>query len=110
MKVTMCLIAVALLYSVASYASYNKLLRDSNYIFGLNWTVALMSSTLWIVMIRTLNDTNKIVAASLVWDLIVTVAYALIPALMQGKNITWQAYAALGLAVIAVMWFKVSTE
>jgi hypothetical protein len=110
MKVTMCLLAVFLLYSIASYASYNKLFRDSSYIFALNWSVALMSSTLWIVMIRTLNDTNKIVAASLVWDLIVTVTYALIPALMQGKNITWQSYAALGLAVIAVMWFKASTE
>jgi hypothetical protein len=110
MKVNICLIAVALLYSFASYVSYNKGLRDSNYVFALNWSVALMSSTLWIVMIRALDDTNKIVAASLIWDLIVTVAYALIPALMQGKNITWQSYAALGLAVIAVMWFKASTE
>jgi hypothetical protein len=110
MKVNICLIAVALLYSFASYVSYNKGLRDSNYVFVLNWSVALMSSTLWIVMIRALDDTNKIVAASLIWDLIVTVAYALIPALMQEKNISWQAYAALGLAVIAVMWFKISID
>jgi hypothetical protein len=110
MKILMCLTSVAVLYSISSYVSYNKEFRNSGWIFPLNLAIALISSTVWILMIRILNDTNKIITASLAWDLIVTMAYALVPALMQGKNLGWQSYSALALALLAVLWFKASTE
>lgn len=110
MKVLMCLLAVSVLYSISSFVSYTKEFRDSNWILPLNWSVALVSSTLWIVMIRSLNDTNKIITASMAWDIIVTVAYAVIPAFMQGKNLSWQAYAALFVVLVSLIWFKVSCE
>lgn len=110
MSVIICLIAVTLLYSISSFATYTKEIRDSNYMLAISWFVALSSSTVWVTMARLLNDVNKIVAASLAWDLIVTAVYALIPALIQGKNLSWQAYAALALAVLALLWFKLSVE
>ena len=110
MSVITCLIVVTFLYSISSLASYTKDVRDSNYMLAISWTVALMSSTVWVIMIRILNDVNKIVAASLVWDLIVTAVYVLIPAIMQGRNLNWQAYTALGMAVLAMLWFKFVAE
>lgn len=110
MHVIACLISVAVLYCVSSYASYNKTIRDSNYVFLLNCAIGVMSSSIWIIMIRALNDTNKIIAASLAWDLIVTAAYVIVPMLMQGKAFSWQAYAALAAAIAAIMWFKTSTS
>jgi hypothetical protein len=110
MIVTLCLFAVCFLYAIASYTTYNSSIRDSNAIFPINWAVAFASSTIWILMVRTLNDTNKIVAASLAWDVIVTLIYAVIPAVIQGKNLNWQAYAAMVVVFMALLWFRLATE
>jgi hypothetical protein len=110
MNVIAYFVIIAVIYSIASFASYSKEIRDSNYVFILNCLIGVMSSALWILMIRSLNDTNKIVAASLVWDLIVTIAYVVVPIIMQGKTLEWQAYAALALAVVAILWFKAATS
>lgn len=110
MTFTLCLVAVTVLYTIASYATYNPDIRNSNAIFPINWAVAFASSTIWILMVRALSDTNKIIAASLAWDIIVTLIYAVIPAVLQGKNFNWQAYAAMALVFAALMWFRVATE
>lgn len=110
MQVWLYFLTILILYSVSSVASYSEKVRGSVWMFVISWVVAVTSSTIWVLLIRHLNETNKIIAASLVWDLIATTMYALIPALMEGKNLSWQAYASLGLAVVALLWFKMSTS
>jgi hypothetical protein len=98
------------IYCISSYVTYDQSIRNSNIIFPISVTISVMSTLLWISMIRILNDTNKIIAASFAWDTAVTMAYALIPALLQGKNLSWQSYAALVAIVISLVWFKVSCD
>jgi hypothetical protein len=109
-QVWLFFLSITILYAIASTASYSEKVRESGWMFTISWAVAIASSTIWVLLIRHLNETNKIIAASLVWDLIVTVVYALIPATIESKNLNWQAYAALGLAVVALLWFKMSTN
>lgn len=110
MQVWLCFLAILVLYSLSSFASYSEKVRESFWMFVISWTVALSSSTIWVLLIRHLSETNRIIAASLVWDLIVTAVYAWIPALMEGKSLSWQAYAALALAVTSLIWFKMATS
>ena len=111
MRVLICLLAVAILYSISSFATYSKTIRDSAYIIPLNLSIALISSSLWVYMVRSINDTNKIISASLAWDLIVTLAYVLVPVCIalfdtHGKSLSLQAYIALAISIISVIWFK----
>ncbi len=110
MVTTFCLLAIAVLYSIASYSTYSQEVRNSNAIFPINITISVLSTLVWIYLVKSLNDTNKIIAASLAWDVIVTMAYAVVPAILQGKNLPWQSYAALFVIFAALMWFKLSSE
>ena len=110
MVVVICLAIAAVLYSAASYASYTESVRNSNWFLAITLFVSVISSSVWMSLVRHLNDNNKIIAASLMWDALITMVYAVIPALLASRTISWQALVALVSVVLSLFWFKLTTS
>lgn len=110
MFVVTCLMLVTLLYSAASYASYTESIRNSNWFVAITLAVSVVSASVWMALVRHLNDNHKIVVTSLMWDALITMVYAIIPALLASKAISFQAWLALLCVVISLFWFKLATS
>ncbi len=104
------LIAVAILYSLASYATYTQSIRSSAYFFLIVLTVAVISAIMWSRLVQSQISNNSIAVLSLIWDVIIVMTYSVIPLLLNARGATWQFYVALGMAVFGIMWLKMLTE
>lgn len=104
------LLMVTFIYSIASMATYKQEIRDSNFFLPISMSVSIMSSLLWVFTVKTMNDTDKIIAFSMAWDIIIVALYAVIPAMLQEKSIGWQGWIALTIAIAGVLWFKAVTD
>jgi hypothetical protein len=97
-----------LVFCIASFCTYTKSLRDSSWYFPITAACSLVCAWLWVQCSRKLDDTNSIIMMSLIWDVLMVVAYYIGPMVFKGDNIGWQAYTAAALTVAGVIWFKMS--
>lgn len=107
MYVVLCFAAATVLYGLLSWLTYSQTLRNTWLVFPVTWALTITATTLWVLLVRHLNDTRRIVAASLVWDLIITVMYSALPLMLADKKISIQAFVCLAVAVAAIVAFKV---
>lgn len=101
-----CFVSVVFIYGVLSWMSYNKTARESWIMFPASVFLSALSATIWVMLIRHLDESKKIAAASLVWDILITIIYAVIPMLLIDKRPSLQAFIYLFIAVAAVLAFK----
>jgi hypothetical protein len=106
MYVILCFSSAIALYGLLSWLTYSQNLRNAWFVFPATWVLTLATATLWVLLVRHLNDTKRIVAASLIWDLIITVMYSALPLMLTDKKISVQALVCLAVAVAAIVAFK----
>jgi hypothetical protein len=106
MYVLLCFAAVTVLYGLLSWLTYSQTMRNTWLVFPVTWSLTIAATTIWILLVRHLSDTRRIVAASLIWDLIITVMYSALPLLLVEKKVSVQALICLAVAVAAIVAFK----
>jgi hypothetical protein len=101
---------VFLTFAAGSYTTYSKTFRDSSYYLPSFVALSLVSGWLWVVASRRLDSTSNILMFSMVWDLMMVIAYYAGPLVFKGESFNWQAYAAAGVMATGMVWFKVATS
>ena len=101
---------VFLMFILSSVFTYNKVLKESSWFLVIMIGTSLLGSYMWVVASRRLNELSDQLWFSLVWDILMMVAYYLIPLFFLEHKMNWQSWAALGLIVIGILWFKSQTS
>jgi hypothetical protein len=96
-----------IIFCVGAYCTYTKEIRESWMYFPAYVGLSLISSLIWVLVARRL-DTNGLLLFSLVWDILMVLAYYAGPILFKGENLSWQAYAAAALTMTGICWFKIA--
>jgi hypothetical protein len=100
-------------FCAGAYCSYTKAIRDHWVYLPAFVILTMLCGWLWVVASRNLGKdgdaVKEIMFFSLVWDVLMIVAYYALPLLIKGESFNWQAYVAAGLAMIGIVWFKVAT-
>lgn len=107
MYVLLCFAAATVLYGLLSWLTYSQTMRNTWLVFPLTWALTITATTIWVLLVRHLNDTKRIVAASLIWDLVITVMYSALPLMLVEKKVSVQALVCLAVAVAAIVAFKI---
>lgn len=98
---------IFLMFVVSAVFTYTKSLKDSWMFLVMMIVTSLMGSYMWVIASRRLNTISELVWFSLVWDLLMVAAYYIIPLLFFDHKMTWQSWAAIGLIVTGIVWFKI---
>jgi drug/metabolite transporter (DMT)-like permease len=109
MSNTWILFWVFLMFAGSAVCTYTKCLRDSWVFLAVMIATALLGSYLWVVATRRLETISDLLWFSLLWDILMVVAYYLTPLLFHEHKMNWQAWAAIGLIVLGILWFKLQT-
>lgn len=96
-------------FAAGAYCSYSKGFRDSSYYLPTFVFLSLVSGWLWVIASRRLDSVKDIMFFSLMWDVLMVVAYYAGPLVLKGDGFNWQAYAAAALAAAGIVWFKIAT-
>ena len=102
-------IPVFIVFCVGAYCTYTKDIRESWIYFPAYIGLSFISSLIWVLAARRLDTTNSLLLFSLVWDVLMVLAYYAGPLIFKGENLSWQAYAAASLTVTGICWFKIAT-
>jgi len=108
------LIFVSISISICSICTYVKQIRDS----WIYWPIFIISgaslSILWVLATKQLNNTYKIMLFSLIWDIIMILAYyggpIIYKTIYENQSLNWQIFASIILTITGLIWFKFSTE
>ncbi len=103
------LIPAFLTFIIGSYTTYTKEIRDSSYYLLIFVSLSVVCGWLWVKASRKLDNTMGILIFSMVWDLLMAIAYYAIPVIFKGENLGWQTYAATAVMICGMIWFKVVT-
>jgi drug/metabolite transporter (DMT)-like permease len=98
-----------IVFCAGAYCTYTKGIRESWVYLPAYIGLSLISSFIWVVVARRLDTTNNLLLFSLVWDVLMVLAYYAGPLIFKGENLSWQAYAAAALTVTGICWFKIAT-
>jgi len=109
-KTWLVVIPVFLLYSVGAYCTYNKSVRESSAFLPIYLGIAIFVGLLWVFATRQFNSTAELLFLSLIWDILMILAYYAGPILFKGEHFGWQAYAAAAMTVSGIFWFKIATS
>lgn len=99
-----------IIFCLGSYCTYTREVRESSYFIPLVISLSLVSSWIWAVVARNLSTTNHILFFSLIWDILMVLAYYAGPILLKENKFSWQVYASAALTVTGICWFKIATS
>lgn len=103
-------IPALLVFSAGAYCTYSKSFRESWAYLPVFVGLSLIGGWLWVTASRRLDTTSNIMLFSLVWDILMVLAYYAGPLILKGERFGWQAYAAAMMTVGGVIWFKLATS
>jgi hypothetical protein len=103
------MIPVFIVDVLGAYCTYNKNVRESWVFLPAIVFLFVMSGLLWFVSARQFDSTAELLFFSLIWDILMVLAYYAGPLIFKGTGFGWQAYAAAALTVAGIFWFKLAT-
>jgi hypothetical protein len=98
------------LFSFGSFTTYYKPFRESSFYLPTFILTSLAGGWLWATAARRCQSSAELIYLSLCWDGMMCLAYYAGPLLVVGNGLPWQAWAAVGLVVCGLVWFKVVTQ
>ena len=101
---------VFLMFVAGAVCTYTKSLKEHWSFWWVMIGTAILGSIAWVIASRRLTTTAETVWFSLVWDLLMIVAYYLIPLLFYEHRMNWQSWCAVGVIIAGIFWFKSQTE
>jgi hypothetical protein len=104
------MIPALLVFSIGAICTYTKSIRESWVFLPIFVGLSLLSGWLWVTASRRFDSTANIMLFSLVWDILMVLAYYAGPIILKGDRFGWQAYAAAMMTVAGIFWFKIATS
>lgn len=101
------LLFVSLLYAVGAYMTYTEEARKQWWFIPFAVGLGAVVSTLWFLMVRWLDDKQRIYVYSLFWDAIMIAVYYFLPPLIFGVKLDKWSLVGLALIVGGVALIKV---
>lgn len=99
-----------IVFCLGAYCTYTKEIREAWYFVPLVISLSIISAWIWATVARRLDTTNNLLLFSLVWDMLMVVAYYAGPLLLKEDKFSWQVYASAALTVTGICWFKMATS
>lgn len=103
------LLLVMMLQAVGAYMSYAKNCRDWVLYMPYMLIVSIASSFIWCISTRLLNNTQKILYYSLVWDTALFLCYYAIPLTLFRQELSWKTMVGAALVLTGLVTVKLST-
>lgn len=100
------LICCALIYGVSACCSYCEALRRSPWFVVITLALGAVSSALWCLMVRSLNDSARIYVFGLCWDTVMCAVFYLAPLVFFGVRLERTSVAGLCLMVAGLVLLK----
>lgn len=98
------------LFTLGSICTYTKSIKESWVFYAVMMCSAISLSYLWVVASRRLDKVADQLWYSIIWDVLMVTAYYLIPLAFYEHKMNWQSWAAIGMIVTGILWFKAQTE
>lgn len=102
------LMLVMILQAVGAYMSYTKNYRDWTLYMPYMFAVSITSSLIWCISTRLLNNTQKILYYSLVWDTALFLCYYAIPLTLYRQELSWKSVVGAVLVLTGLVIVKLS--
>ena len=67
------------LHSILAFLSFDKLSKQTEYYFMATITFAALANAIWFYLAQKTVDVNKLVFYALVWDVMITSVYLIVP-------------------------------
>lgn len=99
-----------LMFILSSVFTYTKSLKESVWFLIVMIATSLLGSYCWVVASRRLDTLADQLWYSIVWDILMMVAYYVLPLFFLEHKMNWQSWAAIGMIVVGIVWFKSQTE
>ena len=80
------------------------------YLYAAMVVLASGMALLWSWAISVMQKNSEVMAFSLAWDVGLLIVYCCFPLMFSGEKLTFRGWAALLLAVAAVVWFKIESN
>lgn len=98
-----------LLFCFGSFTTYYRPFRESQFYLPSFILTSLAGGWLWVTAARRCQTAPELIYLSLCWDGLMAAAYYAGPLLVVGDGLGWQAWLAVVLVVVGLVWFKVAT-
>lgn len=98
-----------LVFSGSAILSFSKSFSESNFFIPTTLILGLCSTTLWICLVRTINNPQKLFWWSLAWDLLMLLAFYLLPILIGSVKLNSSISFGLILILLGIMLVKASS-
>lgn len=73
------LFIVFIIYSIGSAIAYNDSIRNSPWLYVYALIISTVGSLLWITIVKIVDQKEKIYVVGVWWDVIVALAYTIVP-------------------------------
>ena len=98
------------LAAVGAWLSYSEWAKGTWYLFVGMILLTSAMGMLWSWAVSAIRKNSEIMAFSLAWDVGLLLVYCCFPLIFSGEKLTVRGWAALLMAVIAVVWFKIESS
>jgi hypothetical protein len=109
MSNTWILFYVFLMFVAGAVCTYSKALKDHWIFYVVMIGTALAGSYAWVVASRRLDKVADLMWFSLLWDILMVIAYYAIPFFFYEHKLNWQAWCAMILIIVGILWFKMES-
>lgn len=107
-KVYLLFTLVFIIYSIASVVSYNDEIRNSYRLFVYGLPLSFFGSVIWYIIIRILNEKDKIYVAGIYWDVVVAFTCTLVPLLFFNLKLNYLTWVGVGVIFLGLLLIKIS--
>ncbi len=81
------LLLVGLVYTIGAYLSYGDEFRQKWWFIPVCTVLGTISGTMWFIMVKLIDDKQRIYVYSLMWDMVMMSIYYLFPLLFLGVKL-----------------------
>lgn len=92
-------------YSGLAYTSYSSELKSSPYYYVIGIAAAIIANLLWLNLARNV-PADKLVLLGLFWDIMLTVAYLLVPILFFETKLSALQWTGIGVIILGIVMVK----
>ncbi len=100
------LLLVAGIYCICSWLTYSEEMRNKWYFMPLAVVLGTVVSVIWFLMVKYLDDKQKIYVYSLCWDFMMMFVYYLYPVALLGVKLDKWSLVGLGMIVGGIAVIK----
>ena len=95
----------SLLYASLCYCSYSQI-KDTPWIWLIGFTISGAEGVLWFWLVRCMPNKESTLIISLVWDVLMTSVFIIVPILMFHVRLDWKTSIGFAFCVVGLIILK----